>query len=73
MGEVFGYPRFDETKEMLLTTYDGPYSEMQMDIRVYQIAAKESRIFFWAWEEAAFLLLSGKVIYEWQSECVEAA
>ncbi|GKH33388.1 5-deoxy-glucuronate isomerase [Muricomes sp. OA1] len=73
MGEVFGYPRFDETKEMLLTTYDGPYSEMQMDIRVYQIAAKESRIFFWEWEEAAFLLLSGKVIYEWQTECVEAA
>ena len=36
MGKVFGYPKFDEKGEMILTTYDNEYKAMMMDIRVYQ-------------------------------------
>ena len=42
MSKVFGYPVFDETGEMVLTTYDNDYKEMMMDIRVYQMKQNES-------------------------------
>ena len=37
MSKVFGYPKFDEAGEMILTTYDGDYAAMLMDVRIYKI------------------------------------
>ena len=56
MGKVFGYPSFDENGEMILTTYDNEYAEMLMDVRVYHMAAGETRSFCRAGEEIAVLL-----------------
>ncbi len=61
MGKVFGYPEFDASGEKILTTYDGDYSEMKMDIRVYRMKAGESREFLREGEETAILLLNGEV------------
>ena len=59
MGKVFGYPVFDENGEKILTTYDNEYSEMRMDIRVYQMKKGEERRFLRKGEETAILLVSG--------------
>ena len=39
VSKVFGYPKFDEYGEMILTTYDNDYKAMMMDIRVYSMKA----------------------------------
>ena len=44
MSKVFGYPKFDQAGEMILTTYGGDYAAMLMDIRVYQMKAGETRL-----------------------------
>ena len=66
MGKVFGYPEFDASGEKILTTYDGDYKEMNMDIRVYRMKAGESREFRKEGEETAILLLNGYVWYKWE-------
>ena len=66
MSSVFGYPEFDKNGEMILTTYDNEYKDMMMDIRVYHMAAGETRKFLRAGEETAVLLLSGKITYRWE-------
>ena len=43
--EVFGYPKFDENNEKVLTTYDNAYQAMMMDIRVYRMSAGETKTF----------------------------
>ena len=43
MSKVFGYPKFDEHGEMILTTYDNEYKAMMMDIRVYSMKAGQIR------------------------------
>lgn len=68
MGKVFGYPEFDKTGEMILTTYDNEYKEMLMDIRIYQMKAGEKRVFYKEKEEVAVLLLSGKISYTWEEK-----
>lgn len=68
MGKVFGYPQFDESGEMILTTYDNEYSAMMMDIRLYRINAGEVRKFAREGEEMAVLLLSGKITYIWDGK-----
>ena len=68
MSKVFGYPAFDEQGEKILTTYDNEYSAMMMDIRVYRMAAGETRSFLREGEETALLLLSGSVTYAWGEE-----
>lgn len=73
MSKVFGYPKFDESGEMILTTYDGDYSAMLMDIRVYKIKAGEARKFCRPGEEIAALLLSGKVTFAWESHLETAS
>lgn len=65
MGSVFGYPKYDETGEMILTTYDNDYKEMMMDIRVYKMKPGENQFFGRKGEETAVLLLSGKITYKW--------
>lgn len=65
MGKVFGYPKYDDHGEMILTTYDNEYQAMMMDIRVYKMEAGETRRFGREGEEMAALLLSGQVTYIW--------
>lgn len=72
MGKVFGYPEFDENGEKILTTYDNDYKEMMMDIRVYRMKAGEERRFFRKGEETALLLLSGKVVFDYENKTEEA-
>ncbi len=45
MEKVFGYPEFDDTGEMILTTYDNEYRAMRMDIRVYRMRPGDTRTF----------------------------
>ncbi len=66
MGKVFGYPAFDESGEMILTTYNNEYKEMMMDIRVYKMKEGETRRFYRLGEEMAVLLLSGEITYVWE-------
>lgn len=67
MSKLFGYPIFDSSGEMILTTYNNDYSAMNMDIRVYQLPKGQKRSFLSDFEETAVLLLSGDIIYEFNS------
>lgn len=66
MSKVFGYPKFDASGEMILTAYDGDYSAMLMDVRVYKMKAGETRRFCRDGEEIAVLLLSGAVTFRFE-------
>lgn len=66
MSKVFGYPKFNASGEMILTTYDGDYAAMLMDIRVYKMKAGETRSFRREGEEIAVLLLSGAVTFRFE-------
>ncbi len=68
MSKVFGYPTFDASGEMVLTTYDGDYAAMLMDVRVYKMKAGETRKFCRAGEEIAVLLLNGKMSFAWEGQ-----
>lgn len=68
MSKVFGYPKFDEAGEMILTTYDGDYAAMLMDVRVYKMKAGETRSFCRSGEEIAVLLLSGAVTFRFEGQ-----
>lgn len=59
--KVFGYPKFDESGEMILTTYENEYRDMLMDIRVYKLEKNQTKIFTSDDEEIAVLLLNGKI------------
>lgn len=59
--KVFGYPKFDDDGQMILTTYDNEYSDMLMDIRVYKLDAEKTLFFTSENEEIAVLLLNGKI------------
>ena len=70
---LFGYPEFDASGEMILTTYDNAYKAMLMDVRVYKMAEGEERSFARAGEEIAVLLLSGKIEFVWAEGSEEAS
>ena len=63
--KVFGYPSFDSQGEKILTTYDGAYSDMLMDIRIYRMKAGGKRTFNRSGEEMALLLQKGKITLKW--------
>ncbi|GHV31949.1 5-deoxy-glucuronate isomerase [Spirochaetia bacterium] len=65
--KVFGYPEFDKSGEMILTTYDNAYSDMLMDIRVYRMKGGEKRTFCRDGEECAVLLQNGEAILRWEN------
>lgn len=73
MAKVFGYPTFDESGEMILTTYDNEYSAMNMDIRVYSLKENEERNFKHENEEMAILLLSGNITYFYEDKKEDAS
>ena len=64
--KVFGYPQFDGSGEKLLTTYDGPYRDMLMDIRVFKLQSGAAKTLRYDGEETAILLLRGKLTFEWE-------
>ncbi|MBE5847098.1 MAG: 5-deoxy-glucuronate isomerase [Lachnospiraceae bacterium] len=64
--KVFGYPKFDDKGEQILSTYDNEYRDMMMDVRVYRMKAGEKRSFAFDGEEIAVLLLSGKITFAWE-------
>ena len=68
MGNLFGYPEFDENGEKILTTYDNDYKDMLMDIRVYRMKAGDTKEFFKPEEEMAVLLIKGELTYKWGQE-----
>lgn len=65
MFEMFGYPEYSGSGEKILTTTDGIYKDMMMDIRVYKMKEGQEKIFLMEKEEAAFLLVNGSVEYSW--------
>ena len=64
--KVFGYPAFDENGEKRLTSYDGPYRDMLMDIRVFRVKRGEKRVFISPDQETALLLLKGGAAFAWE-------
>lgn len=72
MSKVFGYPEFDANGEQILSTYDNDYSAMQMDVRVYRMAAGEKKLLLRKGEEVAVLLLSGDITYAWADKTAQA-
>lgn len=66
--KVFGYPEFNHKGEMVITTYEGAYRDMMMDIRVYQMKAGDKHNFHHNGEEMAILLQNGKVTFKWDGE-----
>lgn len=72
MEKVFGYPKFDEKGEKILSTYENAYRDMLMDIRVYNMTAGEKKVFSSKDEEIAVLLLKGKVQFLAEDRKAEA-
>ena len=64
----FGYPEFDSSGEMILSTYDNEYRDMLMDIRIYGIPAGDTRTYCREGEECEVLLFSGKVTFEFAGQ-----
>lgn len=73
MAKVFGYPDFDENGVRTLSTYDNEYSAMNMDVRVYKLAAGTEKEFVRDGEEIAVLLLKGKIELSAGGETIEAS
>ena len=71
--KVFGYPKFDENGQQILTTYDNEYKAMLMDIRVFRLHRGEEKAFGTDGEETAVLLLSGKITYKWDGRSEKAS
>lgn len=67
MSKVFGYPEFDARGEKILTTYDGDYSAMMMDTRVYKMKKGDVKSFSKSGEEIAVLLLNGNIAFKWDT------
>ncbi|MFV0364837.1 MAG: 5-deoxy-glucuronate isomerase [Suipraeoptans sp.] len=73
MKNVFGYPKFDNKGERILTTYDNEYSDMLMDVRVFRLNKGEKKVFNKSGEETAVLLLKGKITFCMSSGEYEAS
>jgi 5-deoxy-glucuronate isomerase len=71
--KVFGYPKFDENGQQILTTYDNEYKAMLMDIRVFRLHSGDRKNFGTPGEETAVLLLSGSVTYMWDGRSEKAS
>jgi 5-deoxy-glucuronate isomerase len=65
MFEMFGYPEFSSCGEQILTTREGAYRDMLMDIRVYRMKAGDKKRFHAPADEQIFLLLTGDLTFSW--------
>lgn len=68
MFEMFGYPDYSTIGEKILTTREGIYKDMMMDIRVYKMHGGQEKTFCMEKDEGAFLLVSGNVEYSWGNQ-----
>lgn len=59
---LFGYPEFIEGRQNL-TTLDGQFKEMLMNVDVYNMKAGEEKTFLLGTEELAILLMHGAVTF----------
>jgi 5-deoxy-glucuronate isomerase len=73
MFEMFGYPEYSTTGEKILTTREGLYKNMMMDIRIYKMQKGEEKVFCKKDDETAFLLVSGNLEFSWGKEKVIAS
>ncbi|RDU22333.1 5-deoxy-glucuronate isomerase [Anaerosacchariphilus polymeriproducens] len=68
MNKLFGYPEYDNEGKKVLTTTDGLYKDMLMNITVYRMKNGDVRDFYLENEELAVLLVTGDVEYQWDKE-----
>ena len=66
MGKVFGYPKWSEDGEQIVTEYQGDYEHMMMDIRLFRMKTGDVKCFKKPEEETAILLLQGKLTLCWK-------
>lgn len=72
MDQYFGYPVFDREGRAVLTSTQGQYQDMRMNITVYHVKKGELLKLFQSEEEQAILLVQGKVHYLWEGREVMA-
>jgi 5-deoxy-glucuronate isomerase len=65
MFEMFGYPEFSSTGEQIITTRNGIYKDMLMDIRVFRMKAGDRKAFSSPGDEQIILLLTGEIELSW--------
>ena len=68
MSKVFGYPEYDDNNIMQITSYDGDYADMMMDIFVKKLMPGEEFEICRDGEEVAALLLGGEVDFFFTEE-----
>ena len=68
MGKVFGYPKWSEDGEQIVTEYQGDYEHMMMDIRLFRMKTGDVKSFKKPEEETAILLLQGKLTLCWAGQ-----
>jgi 5-deoxy-glucuronate isomerase len=66
MNKLFGYPQFDKNGKKVLTTTDGLYKDMLMNITVYRMKDGETLEFNNDTKERAVLLVTGDIEYQWE-------
>lgn len=72
MNNQFENPPYTPDGVKVLTTTDGAYQAMMMNITVYKMKAGESRRFHLPLEELAALLVCGNIRFEWADESRDA-
>lgn len=72
MFEMFGYPEFSTVGEKILTTREGNYKDMLMDIRIYEMQKGQEKVFCMEKDEAAFLLVSGSLEFSYEKQQITA-
>lgn len=73
MFEMFGYPEFSTVGEKILTTREGNYKDMLMDIRIYEMQKGQEKVFCMEKDEAAFLLVSGSLEFSYEKQQITAS
>lgn len=72
MQAMFAYPQFDSKGNKALTTTDGPFQNMLMDITVCRMQPGETRSFALADKEMAILLIQGSLAFSYAGEQKQA-
>lgn len=72
LSKYFGNPDFDADGMKLLTSTDGPFPDMMMNISVHQIRKGAALKLNKEKEETAVLLISGDVTFRWEEQTANA-
>ena len=68
MGKDFGYPAWSADGEQIVTEYEGDYSDMLMDIRLFRMNLGSVKTLRKPEEETAVLLLQGNISLAWDGQ-----